>query len=388
MADSTDTSGMGSAEVLHSFLREQCGLPEARTPLNARTIDTLVFDGFRIEKLTYDAEPFSRVPSHLYLPEAPDGPVPALVMACGHGGSKSVFFNQYAGQLYARAGIAVLSTDPLGEEERHRDGRIGTRAHDAISKDAQSLGRPVVGKMVWDLMCGIDYLETRRDVIDGNRIGTAGHSLGAIVSAYLAALDQRVRLALLAAMYFHPSEGGKFCTVGLYERIQEQIDYPQLLAMASPRCKTLMLVGDDDPICGGASVYQNGFAETFGRAKQLYAVQGREASLAQQVYQDAGHRPYFLAQEALEWVHKCFGMLAWNSRNGTKRPMISLANWADANGVQFERLYGTEQHYAGLSVPDVGVSHMPLAELACLTAQERGKPEFTAEGWLAFLQTE
>jgi len=119
-----DTSAVQASDVaeLRGFLRRQCGLPTDRVPLSPRTVGKVAGDGYALEKLVYDSEPCSSVPAHLYLPRPRMRRVPVVVIAHGHGGSKSTFASQYAGQLYARAGFAVLATDPLGEEERDPEG--------------------------------------------------------------------------------------------------------------------------------------------------------------------------------------------------------------------------------------------------------------------------
>ncbi len=370
-----------AADELRAFVWEECGMPTERCPLNVRVVGRMEFDDFVIEKLVYDAEPFSSVPAHLYLPRDVQGPIPAIIMAHGHGGSKSVFFNQYAGQLYAKAGLAVLSTDPLGEEERDPDGRIGTRGHDRISEQAQELGRPVLGKMVWDLIRGIDYLETRPE-IDQAHIGVAGHSLGAIVGAYLAALDERIEVAILAAMYFVPPRTQKFCTRGMYELIEDRVDYPILLALAAGRCATMIPVGDDDAVCGGREVYEQGFTEAFRRASELFDEAGAADGIAKHVYAGAGHRPYFLTTEALLWLQEHIGLPRMSAEQVRALPLIRMSAWARTNGVAFERLYGTDEHYAGLEVPDVGVRFLPPSELACLSPDERRQWAFTMSRWL------
>ena len=375
-----------TAETLRKHLAVQCGLPRERCTLNARVVGTIDLDDVVIEKVVYDAEPFSSVPAHLYIPKGLDAPAPAMVMACGHGGSKSASYNQYAGQLYAKAGVVVLATDPLGEEERDPDGRIGTRDHDRVAEEAQRLGRPVIGTMVWDLMRGIDYLAERPETVDPTRIGVAGHSLGAFVSAYLAALDGRVRLALPTAVYFHPSEhplrAGCLCVNGMYFLIMARISSAELLGMAAPRCATLLLVGDDDPVLQGAAVFRNGHRETFEETQRLYAEAGAAERFGRHVYEGAGHRPYFLSREALLWVEQHFGLPCWSREDVLALPTVRMADWAWDNGVIFEQHYGREQHYAGLVMPDAGVRCLAPYELACLGDEERRRPEFSIDHWM------
>lgn len=368
---------------LHDFLWDRCGLPRDRCPLEPRIVGTVDIGDIRIDKLVYDTESFSSVTAHLYVPKEIQQKAPALVMASGHGGSKSAFYNQYAGQLYARAGLVVLIPDALGEEERHPQGEMGTRAHDRISEEVQRLGRPVLGKIVWDLMRGIDYLQQRTDIVDSDRIGVGGHSLGAILSAYLAALDHRIKLALLASMYFHPTEGGSHCMLGLLDLISERIDYPRLLGMAAPRCATLILVGDNDDVCGGSEVFDNGHQETFRAAQAHYTRAGEPGRLTRHVYRPAGHRPYFLDREAVLWVEKHLGLPNWNANTVLSLPRIRQDGWARANGVTFETRYGTEMHNAGAQVLDVGARYIQPSDLACLGPDEQGNPRCTIDGWFA-----
>lgn len=368
-------------QVLRDFVSQMAGLPRQRGPLAVRTMGEVMGEGFTISKLTYEAEPCSTVPAHLYVPIPGGPPAPAIVVACGHGGSKSVFYNQYAGQLLAKAGLVVLAPDPLGEEERDAEGRIGTRAHDAIAQLAQAAGRPVVGKMVYDLMRGIDLLVERPEV-DSSRIGVVGHSLGAVVGAYLAALDARVKTAVLAATYFAPSTREKLCTRGLYELIKLRVDYATLLALGAPGCATLLCVGDDDAICGGQESYVRWFDPLFARAWSLYDAQGAPCKLARRVYPNAGHRPFFLGREAVLWLQGTVGLPRMSRSQVRAAHTIRLGDWAAWNGVEIEEPYNTEAHYAGTEVLEAGVRYLSPSELRCVSDDQRRSPQFTLEGWL------
>jgi hypothetical protein len=60
------------------------GLPEARTPLNARVTGTIPMDGYRIDKLVFESLPGLHVTALVYVPDAPAGRKPAVLLACGH----------------------------------------------------------------------------------------------------------------------------------------------------------------------------------------------------------------------------------------------------------------------------------------------------------------
>ena len=52
--------------------------------LRSRVVGVLRRDGYRIEKVVYNALPGSPVPAHLYIPEGLDRPAPAVLFYPGH----------------------------------------------------------------------------------------------------------------------------------------------------------------------------------------------------------------------------------------------------------------------------------------------------------------
>jgi dienelactone hydrolase len=100
-------------------------------------------------------------------------------------------------------------------------------------------------KMLYDAMRGVDVLESLPDV-DTTRIGTVGHSLGAKEALYLAAFDERIKVAVA-------SEGGlgyRFTNWDapwyLGEAIRDlkfPLNHHQLLALIAPR-PFLVLAGE------------------------------------------------------------------------------------------------------------------------------------------------
>ena len=110
------------------------GIPVRGGELHAESRGQLEHEGVVIEKWVFTAEPGSRVPALLYRPKQSSGKLPAIVFTYGHGSSKSAWSYHYAGLLYAKLGIVALAIDPIGEEERHLSGKMGSRAHDKFGK--------------------------------------------------------------------------------------------------------------------------------------------------------------------------------------------------------------------------------------------------------------
>ena len=97
-----------------------------------------------------------------------------------------------------------------------------------------------------------------------------------------------------------------------------------------------------------------------------------------------GHRPYFGYTVALEWIHRHLGAPGFDPEESL--PTLNSGNWCDANGVVLEKLYGTDLHQRGATLPDLGIRPIHRTDLACLRPEEIGDPSYTLEGWLEQIQ--
>ncbi len=110
-------------------IRETLSVPEPLPTLDAQTHGSFhPAPGVIAERITYGTQFGMRVPAILYLPAKRSGQIPALIVVNGHGGDKYSWYAFYTGILYARAGAAVLTYDPIGEGERNVERKSGTRA--------------------------------------------------------------------------------------------------------------------------------------------------------------------------------------------------------------------------------------------------------------------
>ena len=379
-------------EELRSELRGMLGIPDERCALEPVFRGRLERDGFTVEKWIWTAEPGSRVPSVLYRPTAISGPAPAMVITCGHGGSKSQWQYSYVPQVYARMGLICLVLDPIGEEERHLRGGMGTRAHDPqeVHERADAAGRLIMGKLVFDTMRGIDFLLSRDDV-DAQRIGVGGNSLGGAKASWMLALETRLKLALVSGWAFDDllCRSGKFCTRAPNERMRRLCDWPTFLALAAPQCAVLVLNGDADVILDrdGDGTAWRGTRENVGEAQKRFAQRGAAGKIDCWFEPGGGHRPYFGNKAALAWMHQHLGTPGWSLEKIRELPTLNAGAWCDANGVTLEKLYGTDLHQRGATLPDLGLRPIPREDLACLRPEEIGHPQYTLEGWLGSIET-
>lgn len=185
------------AETRQQFL-DMLGLwplPE-KTPLKATVTGTIDHAGVTIEKLHYQSRPGLYVTANLYRPTKATGKkLPAILYVCGHSnrgrdGNKTAF--QDHGLWFANHGYVCLIVDTL------QLGEVAGKHHGTYNLDRfwwQSRGYTSAGVECWNGIRGIDYLVSRPDV-DAAKIGVTGISGGGATTVWVAAADERVRVAV------------------------------------------------------------------------------------------------------------------------------------------------------------------------------------------------
>ncbi len=271
------------------------GLPEGKTPLNARVVGTVPMEGYRIEKIVFESLPGLFVTALVYLPGGPAGPKPAVLLACGHSplGKAYPAYQEIAARL-ARRGYVVLCWDPVGQGERSQfwDAARGRSRYNLVCGEHAVLGNLAVLAgfslarwMTWDGIRAVDYLLGRPEV-DGSRISITGTSGGGFQSAYIGALDERVRviapscfisalpMRMANRIFEDPDTDPEQDPSGL---VSEGIDHPGLLLLAWPRpVHVAAAVKDFFPIEGTRGTVREVAAlyRRFGRGDRLVLKEG------------------------------------------------------------------------------------------------------------------
>ena len=241
------------------------------------------------ERVLFNTTPDIRVPAFVLVPKKAKGPAPALVALHDHGGfyvwgkeklvelpGEHPALTDFKRQLYggrsiaselARAGYVVvaidmfywgerrmlLADDPADWRERpasltpERIAAFNRRAGESeqlVGRSIESAGFTWPGVMFWDDIRTLDYL-ARRPEVDPSRIGCVGLSVGAVRSLHLAALDDRIKAAVVVGwMTSFPAQLGRHVrnTIGftkLVPGLYRHLDYPDVGSLAMP---TPMLV--------------------------------------------------------------------------------------------------------------------------------------------------
>jgi dienelactone hydrolase len=168
-----------------------------KSPLQATITGTLEGDGYVVDMLHYQSMPGLYVTGNLYRPSRVGAGqrLPAVLYVCGHSfcgrnGNKTAY--QAHGIWFARHGYIclVLDTLQLGEiagihHGTYREGRWWWH----------SRGYTPAGVECLNGIRGIDYLTARPDV-DPQRIAVTGISGGGAATFWIAAADERVKVAV------------------------------------------------------------------------------------------------------------------------------------------------------------------------------------------------
>ncbi|HMF60865.1 MAG TPA: acetylxylan esterase, partial [Vicinamibacterales bacterium] len=206
-AIATQQDVLDRQKTVVSELWKMLGDAPQKTPLNARVTGKIERPGYRIEKLTFESRRRLYVTANLYVPSAP-GRHPAILAPLGHSTNGKAWpsYQKLFSNL-ARKGYVVLAYDPFGQGERiefpgSRPGESaieggGTGEHEYAGRRLILLGANFGLFRAWDGIRGIDYLLTRAEV-DPERIGCCGQSGGATLTQFLAALDSRIRVAVVS----------------------------------------------------------------------------------------------------------------------------------------------------------------------------------------------
>lgn len=169
----------------------------AKTPLAPTITGTLQGDGYEVDMLHYQSVPHLYVTGNLYRPsKVKEGEkLPAIFYVCGHSGrgrnGNKVAYQSH-GIWFARHGYVCLVVDTL------QLGEIGATHHGTYNLERwwwHSRGYTPAGVEAWNGVRGIDYLVSRPDV-DPERIAVTGISGGGAATFWVAAADERVKVAV------------------------------------------------------------------------------------------------------------------------------------------------------------------------------------------------
>jgi dienelactone hydrolase len=192
------------------------GFPAQRAALQPETLDTRDFPAYRREKFVFESRPGLFVLGYLLTPRDSAPPHPVMICLPGHGRGvddivgidaegrdrtdKTGYQHDFAIQVVEH-GMAAVAIEPLGfgcrrDPVTRKKGAEATACQPSAGA-ALLLGQTMLGWRIYDVMRAIDWIETRKD-LDARRVGCMGISGGGTVTTFSAALEPRIRAAMIS----------------------------------------------------------------------------------------------------------------------------------------------------------------------------------------------
>lgn len=295
-------------EAYRRDLRDMLGLepqPE-RTPLQAVVTGHKEHEGFRVENVQFQSRPGLYVTGNLYLPVGEKKPSPAILYVCGHGnvkkdgvsyGAKSHY--EYHGAWLARHGYVCLIIDTLELAEIEGN-------HHGTFRDGlwwwMGRGFTPAGVEAWNGIRALDYLQSRPEV-DPDKLGVTGRSGGGAYSWWIAALDERVKVAVPVAgitdLENHVVDGviEGHCDC-MFMVNTHRWDYAQVAALVAPRA-LLIENSDKDTIFP-----LEGVVRLHAKVRRIYQLYGAADRLGLTITEGPHKDTQELQVPALHWFNR------------------------------------------------------------------------------------
>ena len=259
--------------------------PKAASSWNMQVLEEEQRDGYKAQKIAFNINTYSRITAYLLVPDG-SGKHPAVNLLHDHGAhlfigkekmirpfgvlsakhtsseditakdsalakkvlddadawARQLYEGQYLGDYLARHGYVVFSMDAPMWGERGRKEGVDRNKYDLIAGNMMMLGRDLSAFMTYDDIAATDFLASL-PMVDADRIGCAGCSMGAYRSWMLSALSDRIKVgasicwmittdAQLTKRYGRKENGGfANCIPGL----RQYLDYPHVASLACPK---------------------------------------------------------------------------------------------------------------------------------------------------------
>ena len=277
------------------------GFPSQRVPLQPVTLETRQFPGYKREKIVFNTRAGVSALVYVLVPTGARTPVPTMICVPGHGRgvddivgiddkgqdrtNKAGYQHDFALQV-VEAGMAAVAIEPMAFGARRdaitaRKG-LGTSACQPAAGGALLVGETMLGWRVWDVMRTVDYIQTRPE-LDASRVGLMGISGGGTVTLFGAALEPRIKAALVSGYLntFVDSVGSlSHCIDNYVPGILNWAEMHDIGGLIAPRPMFVESGERDNIFPVNASV------ESFNRVKDIYSVFGAEDRVEQEVFPD------------------------------------------------------------------------------------------------------
>lgn len=330
-------------------VRDVLSYEPPRVDLNPELVERVDCGDHWRERVLISTTPWFRIPAYVLVPKGLNDRTPAIVDLHSHGGmflfgkekvidlgTNHPAMTKYHEQNYAgrptatalvRRGYVVISIDAFMFGERRvlldEDLKFGWDRSKYSLDDVQQLNQKcrakestvakslVLAGATWPGVVNFDdrrvveYLTTRPEV-DAKRIGCVGISMGGYRSAYLAAMDERIKAACVVG--FMSSMGPMLKShvdthswIHFLPGLHRLMDLPELVSLTAPRGLFVQQCSQDRlfPLTGMQSSVQ--------RIAELYQAAGSPQQFVSRFYDEPHRWTIPMQDEAFSWLDEKLG---------------------------------------------------------------------------------
>ena len=290
-------------------------------------------NGYEARKIRFNVSDWYSIPAYLLVP-AGKGPFPAIVMLHDHGAHFSIgkekmirpfgvspevltdagdwvircYDGEYIGDYFAQNGYVVLAIDALFWGERGRKEGTNYEVQQALASNFLQMGAS------WGAFINIDDVRSAEflaslPMVDKERVGCLGFSMGAYRSWMLAALTDCIKASAsvcwmntteyLMSLTNNQNKGGSAYSM-LIPNLRRYLDYPHTASIACPK-PTLFFNGSKDklfPVDGVKDAYQT--------MRAVWKSQDAEDRLVTKIWEEKHFFNKYMQRETLEFFNKWF----------------------------------------------------------------------------------
>lgn len=286
--------------------------------------------GYKAQKIAFNINAYSRITAYLLVPDG-KGPFPAINALHDHGAhlfigkekmirpfgvsdevmqdadkwAAQLYDSVYVGDYLAQHGYVVFSMDAPMWGERGRKEGVDRKKYDIIAGNMMMLGRDLSAFMTYDDIASTDFLATL-PMVDQERIGCIGCSMGAYRAWMLSALSDRIKVGVsdcwMVTTDVQMSSADKKREYGGFANcipgLRQHLDYPHIASLACPK-PMLFINGTKDHLFP-----VRGVNKAFSIMHDVWKSQGADAHLATELWEIPHSCGKKVQERALQFLDK------------------------------------------------------------------------------------
>ncbi|MCM1136211.1 MAG: alpha/beta hydrolase family protein [Clostridium sp.] len=333
-----ETLGINRLETLNLKWQEEKSKKSEKEAENTannkvKLMESVKEEGYTRRKYLLETLPEVYMPFYMLVPDgvSEKNSGKGMIAIPAHGANKEVVAGTFSSEAvkeklrktpkeaygleFVKRGYVVFCPDPPGYGERmepvakeesaftpdFRQDPLGCSCKN-LALTAEALGLSLMGLEVWDLLCLLDFAAACPEV-DSEKIGCAGFSGGGQYTMWLAALDDRIKTAVVSGYvhgYFDSLLDVHLCSCNYAPGLWKLGDISDFCSLIAPR-PLFVENGIQDPENGFRGI--DGPKEQVERIRQAYRLYGKEENL-RHVTPEGTHMWY---GECFDFVEKVMG---------------------------------------------------------------------------------